>query len=409
MIAIKPPARGRVARLALLSVLLAAVALLAACSEEAAPATVPPTRTPKPTFTHTPPSTDTPVPTATLTALPTDTPTPPPTDTPTPVPPTSTPTVIPTDTPVPSPTRDPLVNPLNGLPVSDPAVLQRRPILVRYGNDAGAWPHAGISQAEVVYEDVMEAYWITRITAVFLAEQPEAVGPVRSARPINLATVPQYDGVFVYSGASTGVSQLLAQADFPKITEGISTAGFYRSAKKKSPHNLYTSVPALRKYLADKGLEKAVDLEGFVFAAEPPQGQPALKIHIPYPRTSIVDYSYNADKGLYMRFVQGEPYLEELTGQQIGMANVVVQYVAHEKTDIVEDSLGSTAINIVTIGEGRVQIFRDGRVIEGTWKRAQITDFPQYLDAQGNPIPLKPGSTWVQFVPPDYQLTISGQ
>lgn len=409
MIAIKPSVKGRIARLVLLLALLAATALLASCSEEAAEATVPPTRTPKPTFTHTPPSTDTLVPTATLTAAPTDTPTPPPTSTPTPVLPTSTPTEVPTDTPVPSPTRDPLINPLNGLPVSDPTVLQRRPLLVRYGNDAGAWPHAGISQAEVVYEDIMEAYWITRITAVFLAQQPEAVGPLRSARPVNLATVPQYDGVFVYSGASNGVNQLLAQAGFPRITEGSTNAGFYRSAKKKAPHNLYSSVPALRKYMAANNLEKPVSLTGFVFAAEPPQGQPATKIHIPYPKLSTVDYTYDAGAGLYMRLVQGAPYLEELTGQQVGMANVVVQYVPHEKTDIVEDSLGSTAINIVTIGEGKVQVFRDGRVIEGTWKRAKVTDFPQYLDAQGNPIPLKPGSTWVQFVPPDYQLTIAGQ
>lgn len=307
------------------------------------------------------------------------------------------------------PTRDPWINPLTGLRVSDPKLLQRRPLLVRYSNDVAARPLAGLSQAEVVYEEIMDAYWITRILAVFWAGEPEAIGPLRSVRPVNLTIVPQYDGVLVYSGASIGVNQLLAQTTFPKVHEGTPGNGFYRSAKKKAPHNLYGSISAVRKYLADKGLEKAVELQGFVFSPEgaaPPAGQPALKIHIPYPQTSTVDYAYDAGSGRYLRFVQGAPYVDELDGRQISTANVIVQYVEHLKTDIVEDSLGSTAINIVTVGQGRVQIFRDGVVIEGTWQREKETDFPRYLDAKGNPIPLKPGPSWVQFVPPDYKLTI---
>jgi len=121
-----------------------------------------------------------------------------------------------------------------------------------------------------------------------------------------------------------------------------------------------------------------------------------------------VDYTYDPHTGRYMRFVQGDPYVEELTGKQIGMANVIVQYVEHGKTDIVEDSLGSTSLNIVTTGEGRVQIFRDGVVIEGTWQRENITDFPRFLDAEGVPIPLKPGPTWIQYVPPSYEISITG-
>ena len=346
--------------------------------------------------------------------MPTEAPTGTPTDTPvpmvntdTPMPPTATPTEIPTDTPVPEPTVDPRLNPLTGNLVDDPAKLQRRPILVRYGNDAGAWPHAGISQAEVVMEDIMEAYWITRITAVFLATDPEAIGPLRSARPISISTTEMFEGTLVYSGASDGVNQLLAQTTFPKINEGTRGNGFYRSATKRSPHNLYSSSAAVRKVLADSGQEKAVELAGFVFAAEVPQGQPAAKIHIPYPKTSTVDYAYDPGLQRYMRLVQGLPYLDELTNAQVGMANVIVIYAPHEKTDIVEDSLGSTSINIVTTGEGRVQIFRDGVVLEGIWKRGANTDLFRFTDQDGNNLPLKPGSSWIQFVPPDYELGIT--
>lgn len=397
----------RISRLAMIICLLALALATAACSESATtPPTIPPTRTPKPTFT----STATLLPTAT--AAPSATPTSVPTNTPTAVPPTATLTVVPTETPTPTPTPDVHLNPLNGLRVDDPARLQRRPVLVRYGNDQGGWPLAGISQAEIVYEDLMEGNWITRYTAVFLAQDPDTIGPLRSARPVNLEMVPQYDGMFVYSGASIGVNQLLAQTDFPKLQEGMAGNGFYRNASKKAPYNLYGSLVAVRQYMAEKGLEKPVALKGFTFSAEgapPPQGQPARKVHIPYPSTSVVDYNYDEASGLYLRSVQGKPFVEELTGKQLSTANIVVMYVEHKSTNIVEDSLGNTAINIVTTGEGRVLIFRDGIVLEGVWRRAAITDFPEFLDSQGEVIPLKPGTTWIQYVPPSYAIEVKGE
>ena len=374
----------------LLIVLFFALLFVACSSPTPTPIPVPPTRTPNPTFTFTP------VPTATLAPVPV---------TPTS---TSTPTIAVTPTPTNTP-RDLLLNPLTGLRVDSAARLQRRPILVRYGNDEGGWPLAGLAQAEIIFEDLMEGQWITRLTAVFLAQDPEAIGPLRSARPTNLQIVPQFDGVFVFSGASIGVNELLAKATFPQINEGTAGNGFYRVANKAAPYNLYGSIPATRKYMGEKGLEKPVTLKGFVFSPEgsaAPAGAAATQIHIPYPVSSVVDYVYDKASGRYLRSVQNRPYVDELTGKQLGVANVIVQVVEHQTTTIVEDSLGSLALNLVTTGTGRVLIFRDGVVIEGAWRRAQITDFPEYLDAQGKPIPLKPGPSWVQFVPPSYKIEV---
>jgi hypothetical protein len=293
--------------------------------------------------------------------------------------------------------------------VDDPAKLARRPVLVRMGNDAGARPHAGVSQAEVVMEDIMEAYWITRLTAVYLAADPEAIGPLRSVRPVNIGTTRMFKGAIVYSGASNGMNALLAQTTFPRINEGTQNNGFYRSAKKSSPHNLYSSMDAVRAVLESRGENGPQELSGFVFSdAAPSGGSPALTIHIPYPKTSTVDYTYDADRQRYLRFVQGDPYVDELNGAQIAASNVIVVYCEHLKTDIVEDSLGSTSINIVTTGEGRVQIFRDGQVVEGTWRRPDDSYMFAFTDAAGNTIPLKPGQSWIQFVPPNYELGITG-
>jgi hypothetical protein len=104
--------------------------------------------------------------------------------------------------------------------------------------------------------------------------------------------------------------------------------------------------------------------------------------------------------------VQGEPHLDGLTGEQLAADNVIVFYAEHKKTDIVEDSLGNTAIDIVMTGSGRAQICRDGVVIEGRWVQSAANEPIQYYDQGGKVIPLRPGNTWIQLVPQDYDVAI---
>ena len=156
----------------------------------------PPTRTPRPTWT--------PFPTPTPEATPTDTPLP----TPTPVLPTPTPASIPTPTP------DGLISPLTGRPVADPALLQRRPLAVRIGNDPSIRPQEGLGFADVVYEEIMDGWTLTRFTAIYLDSSPSRVRPIRSARLSTLSIVPQYNAAAVHSGASDHIRYLISQAGF---------------------------------------------------------------------------------------------------------------------------------------------------------------------------------------------------
>lgn len=391
------------------------------------PPTATATDTPAPTATRT--ATATTAPSATPTATPTATDTPEPTAlpasaTPAAVQPTSSasagqagvrpkgssltyepeyPSVSPASAP---PSCDGSVNPLTGLPVSDPATVVRRALLVRYGNDRAARPHSGISQAEVVFEEVMDAWWITRLTGVFLQAEPDKVGPIRSARPFLLELLPALDGVLVYSGASIGVSQLLAQGAYNLIDESRDGDIFFRGTDRSSPHNLYTSIPAVRQRVQTRGWEHASAIRGWTFSADAPAGSAASSVDIPYPPTSVVRWTWDAGAGVYRRWVQGAAYTDLSTGQQVGCENVVVLYAKHWESDIVEDSRGATSIGIAARGGERAQIIRDGRVIEGYWWRADSAMLFQFIDANGNHIPLKPGHTWVEVVPTSYRLDI---
>ncbi len=299
------------------------------------------------------------------------------------------------------------VNPLTGQPAANPALAQRRPILVRFGNDPAARPPTAISQAEVVLEDVMDAYWVTRLSAIFLEADPVEVGPIRSARPVNIELAPAFDAVFVYSGASTGTAQALAQQPMDRVYDGSGDQLFYRGGTHAAPHNLYTNLEKVRAWVKSKGWERLVSLRGWTFAsAVPTSATPAERVDIPYPATSAVAWTWDAGAGVYRRWAQGVAYTDAATKQQVGCENVVILYARHWDTEIVEDSNGAKAIGIALRGGGRVQMLRDGRIVEGTWWRRDANWLPQFIDAQGQPIPLKPGHTWVQIVPLAYQVSV---
>jgi hypothetical protein len=104
------------------------------------------------------------------------------------------------------------------LQVDDPTVLQRRPVHVRVGNDPGARPQVGLSDADLVYEEVVE-WWVTRFTAIYLSRAPEMVAPIRSARLLNTQLTQQFDAALVNSGGSDGVRWELSQLPIVNLDE----------------------------------------------------------------------------------------------------------------------------------------------------------------------------------------------
>lgn len=322
---------------------------------------------------------------------------------PTPPPPTPAPTVP----PIVLPPRPEGVDPLTGLQVPDKSVLQRRPLLVRVGNDPQIRPQTGLSGADLVYEDIMDGWWVTRLTGVFLSQDMEAVGPVRSARLVNLQMAPLYDGGLVHSGASDPIRWRLSKSDILDLDEFFHRSPYFYKKGADWRGRLFVNLRLLREYIKTKKLEKVVPLRGFVFSptgSPAASGVPATEFVVPFPKNSLVEFKYNAGTGLYERWVQAKPHLDLATGKQLAASNVIVQFVPHEKTDIVEDSQGTTSINITLLGEGPALIFRDGVAIQARWRTDLAKQTPLFLDAAGQPVPFKPGQTWIELVPPDYVI-----
>ncbi len=300
------------------------------------------------------------------------------------------------------------INPLTGLTL--PAERRsQRPIVTCINNDFAARPQLGISQADVMYEYLMEGYSITRFAGVFYSQNVPQIGPLRSARLINYYLGGLYNAPLFCSGASDQVRFILKnQAPFPYLDIDLddgSNTRYSDSIGSDYRTRLRTNTAYQRKWLADWGAEEAAQIRGFTFGGHPDGGQSATSITIPYPRSSRVGYTYNAQTGQYLRFLGDVPHTDGNTGKQVTFANVVVQFVAHQATDIVEDSLGSTSIRLNLFGNGTAIVFREGQAYLGTWQSDVRGDLPRFYHETGAEIPLKPGQTWISIVPPSYGIS----
>ena len=292
--------------------------------------------------------------------------------------------------------------PLDGTPLRSRAATMRRPIMVQVDNAPAARNQSGLSQADIVYEAMAEGD-VTRFSAIFDCREAEVIGPVRSARLINISLVPEYQALLSNSGASAGTTaELEARPDIHNINHNNFPDAYWRTDDRFAPHNLMTSTSKIREAAAGAGFTDIVSLTPLVFKDDTPA--PAVSnISIPYSGVVQTSYRYDAGTNSWLRFINGEPHIDTLTGSQIAPKNVIIQYVTILETDIEEDVGGNRGLEFGLTGTGQAIIFRDGQAIPVTWSRPALNNMTSYADAAGNPVPLNRGETFIQLVQPDFQ------
>jgi len=391
-------------------------AVIGACTGRQPAPTPTPTRTPRPVETKASSLNRTP----TATVAPTDTPAP----TPTPLPPAATAT--PAATPAPAPTvdmsvivpgRDPNISPYTGLKPADPKILERRPMAIKVANQESVHPQSGLSKADIVVESPVE-YSETRYTVLFHSQDAERIGSVRSARLIDVELPAIFDAVLAYSGGVQPVVDKLMALDFSKLVldETAAGAGFFRDPTIVAPDNLFANTVKLAEVVAKKGLnQRPQPAAGWVFApVAPPAGATASSVTIPYPRFQV-KWTYDAASGRWKREMGGAAHVDKATGELLSAADVVILTAPHVKTLILEHGTAmegqgqacrNCSIEIQLWGEGPAKVLRDGKVYEGKWIRSGRREPFRIVDGAGKDIPLKPGNSWWQVVPPDLKLTV---
>jgi hypothetical protein len=302
----------------------------------------------------------------------------------------------------------PGVNPLTGLPVADPGLLERRPVAVKVQIfPRGQRPPWGISLADIVF-DYYQNNGLTRFNAIFYGNDAQQVGPVRSARYFDDNILRMYKVIFAFGGADRRVLDRLFSADYYErlVVEGSSSCPALCRIDPNGFNFLVANTEELGKLAAGKGVDNSrQNLDGMSFQyLPPPGGAPGQQIYNRYSISAYSRWDYDPASGRYLRFqdVQEdntgkdeayEALTDRANGVQVAADNVVVLLATHNP-----DEGSNTRIDINLTGSGQAVAFRDGQRYEVTWNRPAPDSVLYLTNPDGTPFPFKQGNTWFQVM-----------
>ena len=351
------------------------------------------------------------------------------TQTPSPIPPTETVTATleptTTGTPEPTSTAQPVIygptnfpdgiNPLTGLQVADPDLLERRPIAVKINIVPRLLyrPPFGLSLADIVY-DYYHNSGYSRFFAVFYGNDADLVGPIRSGRLLDHELVQMYKSLFAYGSADELINQRFFGAEYSNrlILEGARTGCPPTAAAPLCRYDpaggdlLLGGTAAMSAYAESRNVDNSQqNLDGMTFDGQVPGGgTPVSQVFVRYSRDNYVRWDYNPASSQYLRFQdnsedtgQGEEYaplIDRLNNEQITADNVVVIVARHEFYQQPPNEI----IEIYLSGSGTAYAFRDGKVYEVRWNRPTTNSVLFLTNPDGTPFPYRPGTTWYQVV-----------
>ncbi len=347
--------------------------------------------------------------------------------------PAATETPAPTATPEPTPTpaypsegygpdnfpAD--INPLTGLKVEDPAVLNRRSVVVKIENlPREHRPQSGLSAADIVFEYYTEL-GTTRFAAVYYGQNPTRVGPVRSARHFDANVIQAYKSIFIFASAYYGVLDRLYNSNFARRLMLESRSSYPAMFRDDSSgiNLLFANIGEVAGAAQRLNInnERQV-LDGMRFTAAPSlQGQSAQQLFVHYSSAVYCRWDYDQTSGLYLRSADTQaaskaederfaPLIDKVTGKQLEASNVVVLLVGHYFR---VKNASTEVVDVYFTGSGAALLLRDGQIFSVKWQRSGENGMLTLVDDQGMPFPLKPGNTWYQVVGSRSELTQPGE
>ena len=255
----------------------------------------------------------------------------------------------------------------------------------------------GLEEAAIVYEAPTEG-GITRLLAIYDGEPVDVIGPVRSARPYFIIWASEYRAAFVHVGGSQeAIDNLKTNFRVFNIDEFSDSETVWRNDEYLAPHNAFTSTGNVLMRLGKAQYSNPLKDKRFPFKDADSNPGDIRTITIDFSIAPYaVKYLYDASTNTYDRYNGGEKH------HNIKPTNIVVQFADTE----VLDDVGR--LRIQTHGAGKALVFRDGKVIEGTWEKDSSINsddqqmdqsWTKFFDENGDEIELNKGQIWIELVP----------
>ncbi|HVA53897.1 MAG TPA: DUF3048 domain-containing protein [Acidimicrobiales bacterium] len=289
------------------------------------------------------------------------------------------------------------VAPLTGLADPRGVTKHRSALTIKIDNTPEAYPHSGVEDADVVYEEIVEG-GITRLAAIFNSRVPTVVGPVRSVRRTDREIVFPIGGIFAFSGGAEYAVRSIATAPVKLYTESNSGSAMFRDPKRYPPHNLFANAALL---MAKDGKPRPPPaLFTFASRSQRLRGPRVRSFVVGFTEGYAVTYTWNTTSRSWDRTIFGQPDVTT-NGVRISPKNVIVMSVNYVGGVGVIDSYAQL------IGSGPVEVFNQGTLQRGTWSRPNLRSRTIYKNASGKVIDLTPGQTWVELLDVSEHVSIT--
>lgn len=284
-----------------------------------------------------------------------------------------------------------------------------RPYAIMINNVAGARKlQSGLQDAYLIYEMMVEG-GITRYLALFLDQNTERIGSIRSARHYYLDYALENDAIYVHHGYSPQAREDWNSLGVDRIeVNDIATGWRDKSASKTYEFTLFSSIEKLNKGLGNKRTERNNDLLLNYSADEVDLSQlegaiPANTLNIKYSGNTNNNYVYDKDNKFYLRSVNNKSQDDYVTGKQLTVKNIIVYSIKY--SGISGDDKGRQTID--NIGEGNGYYISNGYAIPITWSKKSRKSQTIYRYNNGQEITVNDGNTFIQIVPESGSINIT--
>lgn len=283
-----------------------------------------------------------------------------------------------------------------------------RPIAVMLDNNINAMPQAGLLEADLVYEIIVEG-GETRLMAVIKGKEIDKIGPIRSARHYFLDYALENDALYVHFGQSPYAKEDIETLNVNSINgiyESESSSSFWRVDDRYAPHNAVTSTRNILNFAKRDGYRTTSNatsvLNYVVDEVNLENGEAAKEVAIPYSAYNTVRYEYDEDTKTYIRYSRDEKQVDWDTEKDIQVKNIIITFA--ENTTI-EDGSGKGRQNLDNLGELDGYYITNGKAEKIVCEKKSRTDKTVYKDLEGNEIDVNDGKTFIQICPIDAEVS----
>ena len=305
------------------------------------------------------------------------------------------------------------INPLTGLPVSDPSLLERRPMAIKIANSPDyIRPQSGLSLADVAFEYYIE-WGDTRFIAVMYGNDSSLVGPVRSGRYFDEHVARMYNAFLMVKFADPREYSYLQNSTLNEFLivpgNGPCPPYIFGPQSRDDYNNFFFNTVKWANCAARMGLDNSKPnlRNGFFADFVVESDLIAHRIYSYYSRYSYNYWDYDAATHKYFRYQEANdivdkkseayaPLSDAQTGLPVTAANVVVLFVPYTFEN--QYDADDEVYHIDLLDSGNAYVFRDGYATPAIWKRTDVNQPLLLTTLTGVPIYLRPGQTFYQVL-----------